>query len=146
VNKRFLIALCSTLSAGAVFASPLAGATTAFLTAKAPAQAAVKEFNKGSLAVTVDCRRACNATVFATIKASTAKHLGFPSVKGKFVLIGTGTKALKARTPTTIRVVPTSAAKKHLKASVEVVGSAKGVPTAPGTVNNYFTGWYTTLG
>lgn len=145
VKRLFLIVLCSTLLADATFAAPSGGAATPFVTATASARATVNAFDGGSLAVTVTCRRACHATVFATIRASVAKRLGFAGAQGKFVLVGTGTKTLAARTPTKIRVVPTAAAKKHLKGPVDVVGSAKGVPSAAATVNNYFAGWFTTL-
>lgn len=145
VKNLLLIALCSTLAAGAAFTSASAAATATFVTGRAPAGATVEEFKTGSLAVTVTCQRACSATVFATIRASQAKRLGLEHVQGKFVLVGTGKKALTARMPTKIRVVPTAWAKKHLTPSVDVVGSVKGVPTAAGSVNNYFVGWYTRL-
>jgi hypothetical protein len=133
------------LFATPAFASPSAGTKTSFVTAKTQAQTPVEAFKGGTLAVTVTCRQACKATVSATITAAVAKRLGFPTVKGKFVLVGTGSNTLKARAPTNIRVVPTLAAKKRLKGPVDIVGSAKGVPAKPGSVNNYFTGWYTRL-
>jgi hypothetical protein len=145
VNKLLVISAGLALFASPVFASPSASAKTPFVTARAPARATVEAFKGGTLAVTVTCWQPCEATVSATIGAAVAKRLGFPSVKGKFVLVGTGKKTLKARTPTKIRVVLTSAAKTRLKGPVDIIGSAKGVPTKPGPVNNYFVGWYTRL-
>jgi hypothetical protein len=121
-----------------------AGAKPPFVTAIAPARGTVAALKRGKLAVTVTCKKACEATVYATIKPADAKRLGFPGAKGQSVLIGTGKKTLKALTPTKILVVPTSAAKKSLKGPVAIVGTAKGVPPGPGAVNT-FVGWSTTL-
>ena len=133
------------LFASPVFASQSAGAKTPFVTAKAPAQSTVAAFKGGTLAVTVTCKQACYATVSATLRAADAKRLGFPGVKGKLVVVGTGKKTLKALAATKISVVPTAAAKKRLKGTVAIVGVTKGVPAKPGPVNNYFVQWYTIL-
>jgi hypothetical protein len=133
------------LFANPVFASPSAGAKTPFVTAKAPARTTIAAFKGGALAVTVTCKQACRTTVSATIRAADAKRLGFPGVKGKLVVVGTGNKTLKALTATKIRVVPTAAAKKRLQGTVAIVGVTKGVPAKPGPANNYFVEWYTTL-
>jgi hypothetical protein len=147
LNRRHLIPVCAAFTAAVALAAPSGEAKPYPVSVKVPRQASVESFVNREFKEIVTCTRACTVTSSVLIRASLAKRLGFPNVKGKLVLIAANKGTLKAHTPTRLSFVLTRQAKQHLgtaTATIPIFGSVRSVPKSRPTAN-YSVGWSSKL-